>query len=304
MIISMRAYAGEEDRQRMIDLAARLSGRTLPRADQAFRLASWALDTPENVRLWVDQRGALIGYAVLQTPWQTLDLVAGAHAALIDPPAIVWAVERARAIAAAQEQPVPLFVDVREEAVERAALLRRAGFAARGASVLYLSRRLDDLIPVPQLPLGFALRPLAGPGEVAEYVRVHRAAFDSHMMTIAWRRRTLELAEYIPELDIVAVAPDGRIAAFCLCWLSPARRVGQIDPIGVDPQFHRLGLAAAVLFDGLWRLQAHGAEIAQVAVYSDDQPACALFAAAGFRISERATTYAREFEADDDTATG
>jgi hypothetical protein len=58
-----------------------------------------------------------------------------------------------------------------------------------------------------------------GAGEVEACVALHRAAFDSRNMTVEWRARILVRPEYRSELDCVAVAPDGRLAAFGIGWL-------------------------------------------------------------------------------------
>ncbi len=63
------------------------------------------------------------------------------------------------------------------------------------------------------------------------------------IMTIAWRARTLRRPEYVANLDLVAVAPDGRLAAFCICRLhkAPEASSGQIEPMGVH-QLRAFGL--------------------------------------------------------------
>jgi ribosomal protein S18 acetylase RimI-like enzyme len=69
---------------------------------------------------------------------------------------------------------------------------------------------------------------------------------------------------YRPELDQVAVAPDGSFAAFCLCWLDEENRVGNLEPVGTHPDHRRLGLARAVCLAGLRSLRAADADTALV----------------------------------------
>jgi ribosomal protein S18 acetylase RimI-like enzyme len=69
---------------------------------------------------------------------------------------------------------------------------------------------------------------------------------------------------YRPELDQVAVAPDGSFAAFCLCWLDEGNRVGDLEPVGTHPDHRRLGLARAVCLAGLRSLRDAGADTALV----------------------------------------
>jgi ribosomal protein S18 acetylase RimI-like enzyme len=136
-------------------------------------------------------------------------------------------------------------------------------------------------LPRPQLAPGFTIRPLAGLGEVDAYAAVHRRAFESMSMTAAWRARTLDMPQYDPELDLVAVAPDGQLAGFCVGWATPERRVAQIEPFGVDPAFQGRGLGRALLLEMLGRFKAHGAEHAQVETDSGRTPARHAYTAVG-----------------------
>jgi ribosomal protein S18 acetylase RimI-like enzyme len=158
-----------------------------------------------------------------------------------------------------------------------------------------MARSLDRVLPMPFLPEGFTLRPIDGMRELHEYVALHRAAFGAADMTVEWRKRTLCMPQYIPELDVVAVAPDGRLAAFCICWLGPRIGEGYIEPLGVHPDFAGLGLGRAVLLEGLWRLQAHGAMTALIDRYEGDEGARMLYESLGFRTHMRTVTYMRCF---------
>jgi hypothetical protein len=73
MILSQRSLNDDADRLLMADLAAPYPADNLRRLDLPYRLSSWALDDPDNARLWFDDRGALAGWAALQTPFWTLD---------------------------------------------------------------------------------------------------------------------------------------------------------------------------------------------------------------------------------------
>jgi ribosomal protein S18 acetylase RimI-like enzyme len=186
-------------------------------------------------------------------------------------------------------------MSVREDQLDDMMLLAQHGFASADWRVLHLALPLDDVIPEPELPPGFVLRPLDGQRELERSVRLHREAFGANTMTIPWRRRVLQAPAYAPELDVVVEAPDGELAAFCVCWLSPATGQGQVEPLGVHPAYRSLGLARAVLLEGLWRLQAHGAAEALVTAYEDDAGALRLYSSAGFRPAYRTVTYTRTF---------
>lgn len=133
------------------------------------------------------------------------------------------------------------------------------------------------------MPDGFLLRPLAGEQETAAYAEVHRAAFKSTSMTPEWRARTLRTPQYRPELDLVVVAPDGSLAGFGVGWFASERHIAQIEPLGVHPGFHRLGLSRVLLLEMLHRFKAHGAVSALVATDLDRTPARRTYETVGFR---------------------
>jgi mycothiol synthase len=297
MIVTTRPWTDPADLRRVSELVRAFPHEQLHVVDLPYRLASWALEDERNARLWCDEGGGLIAFAIIQRPWQALDFFVhpSAREIGIEPAMMVWAAERMQEIATERGDEMTLFVTVRADQRDRSTLLIQHGFAPAGWSLVHLVRPLSDVIPEPRLPPGFALRPLAGEGEVEAYVRLHRAAFGTNTMTIAWRRRILATAEYVPELDVVAVAPNGSLAAFCICWLSGETGQGQIEPFGVLPEYHGLGLGRATLLEGLWRLQAHSAGEALVYTYGDDTPAIRLYTGTGFRPDFHTMTFARTF---------
>jgi ribosomal protein S18 acetylase RimI-like enzyme len=146
------------------------------------------------------------------------------------------------------------------------------------------------------MPPGFAIRPLAGQREVEAYVELQRAVFGSKNMTPEWRARTLRQREYIPDLDLVAAAPDGRLAAFCICWLADVPGLGtcgQVEPLGVHDDFRGVGLGRAILCEGLRRLRAHGAEKIYMETDRFRNAALGLYESAGFRVIRDVWVYRR-----------
>lgn len=103
------------------------------------------------------------------------------------------------------------------------------------------------------------------------------------------------MPQYINDLDLVAVAPDGQLAAFCIGWLNTARTVAQIEPCGVHPKFERLGLGRAIVHACLGQMQAHGAATAVVHCETDNSPTFALYTGAGFCSAFTFSAWAKTF---------
>jgi ribosomal protein S18 acetylase RimI-like enzyme len=124
-------------------------------------------------------------------------------------------------------------------------------------------------------------------------------AFESDMTleryTDRWRR-FMRSPVYNPELDVAVVAPDGRIASFCILWEDSASWTGSFEPVGTDPDFQRIGLGRAVMYEGLRRLKASGMKTAWVSTGSEHEPAIALYQATGFEIWHRLGQWTKQIE--------
>lgn len=145
------------------------------------------------------------------------------------------------------------------------AALERHGYRPeeRPYRMLYMYRRLDDL-PEPVLPAGFRARPVRGEDDLPELVAVHQAAWNSTRVTEASYRNVMAAWPYRDDLNWVVEAPDGRFAASCLIWLDEHNRVGELEPVGTDPRFRRMGLGRAVCLAAMHALRAAGATLSVV----------------------------------------
>jgi ribosomal protein S18 acetylase RimI-like enzyme len=146
------------------------------------------------------------------------------------------------------------------------------------------------------VPEGFGVRGVAGPEEADRRASAEREV---------WLPATvgdidggdyallMSLPGYEPELDVVAVASDGAIAAYVNCWLDPINRIGDFGPVGALPAYRRRGLTRAVLLEGMRRLQAAGMERACVSTGVSNAPARALYESVGFRVVNGYRDYVR-----------
>jgi ribosomal protein S18 acetylase RimI-like enzyme len=307
MTYTSRPYAGWNDIPRVLHFASRYAAQagwleSEHVIDLPYRLSSWALDNPANVQLWQEAGeagGEVVAYTALQQPWLSVDYLIrpGAERELA-PQILAWAVERAQAMADQSRANGLLFAWANADAseLERVRFYQAYGFTRSDWVKLRLKCVLDTPMSMPVAPEGFRVRPLAGDAEVPAYVALHRAAFGTTNMTEEWRRRTLNVPQHALDLDIVAVAPDGQLVAFCIVWLSADGSAGQVEPVGVQPSYQRLGLGRAVLLEGLRRLGALGAHAAYVDADGDNDPAAQLYTSAGFKLIHTSAGYSRAFQ--------
>jgi len=310
MPMTCRPFESDEDRARMIDLARRNSGEHLRLVDLPYRLSSWALDDPQNTCLWFDENGQLLAWAVLQTPFWTIDYAFVPGATHLHTAILAWADQRVMASLNGPYGHPCWFVNVFADQAERIQTLEAAGFASQADvgedswTKVFMLRQ--GALPVPdfRIPAGFVVRPLAmedthgGQGEVDLYVELHRAVFESKNMTAGWRRRSLGRPEHDPNLDLVVAAPDGRLAAFCVGWLCPVpgqAPIGQIEPLGCHKDFRRYALGRVVLAECLRRMQAMGIE--QIYVETDNyrNTAMLLYKSLGFKVVRDVLVFRKDY---------
>jgi mycothiol synthase len=302
MRIQMRPYAGESDQRAMLALVQRFPEDNLHVADLPYRLSSWALDDAGNAGLWQDAAGRLLGWAALQTPFRALDYAYHPHGRELGlgPAMLTWAIRRATALAGQPAGRPAWRVSARADQADRLGDAQRAGFAPDPALEQALLTRPAAPAPTTGLPAGFRIRPLAGPVEAEAYAGGRRAACGAAGMTAAWKACSMRAPEYRAEIDLVVAAPDGRPAAFCCGWLGAdgaGDTVGQIEPLGVRPEFRRLGLGRAVLREGIRRMHALGARETRAQADLSDDAARTLYAGAGFRLAQRIVVSRRAFPA-------
>lgn len=259
------------------------------------------LDPCQHIRLWRDEAGKLIGYALLgEDPSFDFQVLPDHEWTGIEAEALSWAeallVELCRRDS--QAWGGPMVTGSRQDNPQRIAFLEQHGFRLGGQfSEVNMLRSLD--IPIPDLPIptGFQVRSLA-----AHAAEISRRA---HAQRAVWRPWTvgnvsdenyhllMQLPGYHRQLDIVAVAPDGAIAAYANGWLDPVNRIGDFGPVGALPAFRRMGLTRLVLLEGLRCMQNNGMDRAIVSTQPTNTPALRLYESVGFQVVNRYLEYAR-----------
>lgn len=263
-----------------LELASALWRLQGPDAGFTAGAHSWAAALePGEERLW--QRGART------VAW--LEQADGAASVLLHPEHEELAAEVLDGVGADA-----LWLPAGQEALRREAERRGFTVDADGPWFAVHVLELRDL-PPPAPPDGFRLRAVDLPREADERVRVHRAAWQPSRFGAETYARVRESPLYRPELDRVAEAPDGGLAASALAWLDPANAVGELEPVGTDPCHRGLGLAGAVCLDALHALAAAGAERVVVCPRGDDAYPLPrrLYASIGFRPAADVRRYVR-----------
>lgn len=294
---TQRSFQSEADYAAMRDLLIAAGGDPILRAYCTIGDLDWWRSTHadpahiSNVPLWfVD--GALAGF--IWPSGGNADLLVHPAHRLIEDAMLDWA--EANLASAEDDHPPQVTAWSMTQDASRVARLEARGYQRTEAWLIFHTADLRGAIPAPILPSGFTIRAFAGETEIEERVEVHRSAFHPSRMTVEKHRRAMASSTYRQDLDLLVVAPDGALAAYCIVWLDEANRFGVFEPVGAHQEFRRLGLTKAVLRHGQRLLQTLGAETAHVCAAGDNAASTALYPAAGFAVTDRIYQWRREIE--------
>ncbi|MHA1354903.1 MAG: GNAT family N-acetyltransferase [Candidatus Heimdallarchaeota archaeon] len=169
---------------------------------------------------------------------------------------IQWAEEERRNLKDKTVEDDVLNIPTLESDVKRIKLLEKLGFINTGF-VCYSRIRPNDLeIPDHELPEGYEIKQLDMEIDFHKYLEVISSVFKHcKNMTEESARFFTKASFYNPDLDLVIVAPDDTFAAFCTIRLESERIIAEFEPVGTHPNHRKLGLAKAVMLEGLKRLE-------------------------------------------------
>ncbi len=129
-----RPFSGDPDIEKMAALVRAYPGDNLHLVDLPYRVCSPALDDPNNVGLWTDGEGNVVAWAVLQTPFWTLDY---AYVPDVDRDLhrriLAWGDRRAREVVGTPSGHPAWFVNVLSGQEARIPDLESAGFACQAS---------------------------------------------------------------------------------------------------------------------------------------------------------------------------
>jgi ribosomal protein S18 acetylase RimI-like enzyme len=305
-LLTSRDYETERDLQQMQEslMEARLctdDWRYWHVGELTFRFCTVAchLNPQKHIRLWHNDEGKLVAYAILgEDPsfdWQVLPEYEWAG---IEAEAIAWAEMcltelRERDM---QQWSGSLVSGARQDNARRRLFLGRHGFRYSGEfAEVNMLRSLDKPIPQPVLPLGCRIRAVED-SEISDRAAAHREVWQSWPDgnisddDYAW---FMQLPGYHRDLDVVAVMPEGVIAAFVNGWIDLVNRIGDLGEVGARPAYRRQGLMRAALLEVLHRMQARGMDRVCVSTGVSNIPAIRLYESIGFEIVNQYLDYVK-----------
>ena len=168
------------------------------------------------------------------------------------------------------------FADLQDEM--RQSILARRGYVKvdrLNAVECQHYRWIEEDIGEVVLEAGYKIRSLGEEAELparswASWRAFHPDEPDEAYEGWEWYHNIQRQPLYRRDLDLVVVAPEGKIVSFCTIWYDDVTRTGLYDPVGTVPEYQRKGLGKAVMREGLRRLQKMGAVKAFVNGYSPE----------------------------------
>jgi mycothiol synthase len=157
----------------------------------------------------------------------------------------------------------------------------RSKFLAEHMRLRCFSKPIPDTV----LPSGYSVRALGDETELParswlSWKVFHPDEPDEKYQGWEWYKNVQRVPLYRRDLDIVAVASNGELAAFCTVWFDDVTRTAVFEPVGTHPDHQKRGLGKAVMTEGLRRARALGASLATVSSYG--KAAHALYESMGF----------------------
>lgn len=227
---------------------------------------------------WIDDEGPVAG--VVLTDWGrtwACDPIVVPGVSTVSLPT-VWA----RAVEAMDALGLEAVeVLARDDDIELLGLLAGAGFVADAGRSGITWMDAQDRPEMAAPPEGFVLVDRA-----QETTRPHPMRRRSGEWVEA---RLQQCSLYDPGLDLAVETADGQAAAYALFWFDPMTEVGMVEPMRVEDEYQRRGLARAMLAAGLDRLAKRGAR--RLKVGYGTEVARQLYVGSGFQVTSTSKSY-------------
>jgi len=127
---------------------------------------------------------------------------------------------------------------------------------------------LDKAIPPAELPAGYSIQSLEDENDLHKINQVLWRGFNHPgpppEEEVAGRLFGQQAPNFRKDLTMVVVSSQGEYVSYCGMWYIPQHQVAYLEPLATDPDFRRMGLARAAVYESMRRVQAQGAKIVWV----------------------------------------
>jgi mycothiol synthase len=290
MAITARQYAGEADYARMLAMVVESNRISAPPEYAKVGTLDWWRYTdldPDGIyaaRLWLADDDRIL--AIAWPSGTQVDLVTHPHHLGLEDDMLAWAETRLAETSRNDVAPWTIEVGAYSSDARRQRLLTARGYTRDGLFNNYRTRSLE-VLPELRIADGYTLRNVVGEEDLELRVAAHVSAFAPSKMTVEMHRNVMASATYCHDLDLVAVAPDGTFAAYCIVWFDEFNHSAIFEPVGCHAEHRQRGLASAVMTEGLRRVKALGARSVVVMSDGTDIPANRLYESLGFTLLAR-----------------
>ena len=247
----------------------------------------------ENLRIWTDDDGQILGFCWFQSGGMEIQVdPAASPAGEIEREMVAWAMSRQGTEADGSTSELSRTHLNTTIARSQSSPILVSRSPAKTATISFVKtcehRQFDVTVPT-----GATVRAVDIDRDLEDRVAIHREVWHPSRFTAASYAAVRAAPGFVPELDLVAVAPDGTIAAYCICWYDPVNRIGEFEPVGARERFRRQGYGLALMHEGLRRLQDLGAMEAIVFSSATNAASHGLYSRSGFTVDGQYHTYAR-----------
>jgi ribosomal protein S18 acetylase RimI-like enzyme len=310
----MRLYTGAADLQPIVDLLNAIEavdqvGAGTSVAELQVDFENPIIDPAHNLALWEDERGSLaaLGALWMHPSDELIEAYFWMHVRPdvrgieLERDVTDWGAERLREIASERKLPARLRLGVRDDNAYKIDALERNGFE-HNRTFFDMARPLELPIPDMPLPEGYTIRPINSETELEAWVEAFNLSFIDHWnyqpMTLTRRQHWMKSLDYRPELDLVAIASDGTLAAFSYCMIEAANnqrlgvRDGWVGDLGTRRGYRKRGLARALLAASMRAFKNAGMDTAKLGVDTENpNGALRLYESVGFQKAETWLSY-------------
>jgi ribosomal protein S18 acetylase RimI-like enzyme len=162
-------------------------------------------------------------------------------------------------------------------------LLIKLGYQKEEIAGFIRVRPLDLSIPEFLCPNGFRIRNVKDSSDYTQLAALIRLIFGhGEWFNTGILEEIAESSFYKKELDLVAVEPNGKIVSFCTFRMDPVSKITNLEPMGTHPDYRRLGLAKALIAEGLKRTMMYKPSLFYIGGAANTPAANQLYESTGY----------------------